>query len=90
MKKFNFKQTRLADPASQNGKNAPDKLDLAIQLDYLGYLSIDSKYLQASAIPWLIGQVKLLETDKRIKTCHIEVSVHKNSLCGYKPANIDR
>ena len=91
MKKFNFKHTRLVDLASQRRKptqqTTPDKLDLVIQLDYLGYLTIDNKYLQASTIPWLIGQVKLLETDKRIPACHIEISVYKNSLCGYKPTS---
>jgi len=93
MKKFNFKHTRLVDLASQhqtrNRQNATDKLDLVIQLDYLGYLTIESKYLQSSTIPWLIGQVKLLETDKRIPACHIEISVDKNSLCAFKPVRSD-
>ena len=49
-----------------------------------GYLTIESKYLQASLIPWLIAQVKLLEADKQIPSCFIEINVNQNQLIGIR------
>jgi hypothetical protein len=74
-------QQRLIDMA----KKDENKLDLCVDLDqYLGTLDIESKYLQLSTIQWLIGQVKLLETHRRIDRVVLEVNVTRNSLCVYK------
>lgn len=44
-----------------------------------GFLNIESRYIQVSIIPWLIAQVRMLEIDKRILTCYVEASIHKNA-----------
>lgn len=58
-----------------------------MELDYLGFIDVESKYLQVSTIQWLIAQVKLIETHKRIKSVILEVNVRKNSLSVCKKEN---
>lgn len=59
-------------------------LDLIVELDYLGQVDVESKYLQVSIIPWLIGQIKLVDQDKQIRSVCLEVNVKKNSFYVYK------
>lgn len=62
-------------------KKDDNKLDLCVDLDvYLGTLDVESKYLQVSTIQWLVAQVKLVETDNRVRDVVMEVNVRKNSL----------
>ena len=66
-----FNRLKLSDLAKQyqapNTSVKSDVLDLVLyDLDYLGNLDVESKYLQASTIPWLIAQVRLLELNKRV------------------------
>ena len=71
--------------ATSTSGTKTDKLDLVLyDLDYLGSLDIESKYLQSSTIPWLIAQVRLLELNKRVNSITLEVNVRKNSLIGFK------
>lgn len=72
-----FKLTDLA-------KEHDTKLDLVVEVDYLGHIDVESKYLQLSTIQWLIAQVKLIETHKRIGSCYMEINVRKNSLIVYR------
>ena len=59
-------------------------IDLVVDVDYLGSMDVESKYLQVAIIPWLIGQMKLIELDqKRIKTACLEIIVKKNSFSVY-------
>ena len=46
-------------------------------------MNIESKYLQASIIPWLIAQVNIF-SDKRIVGCCIEINIRKNCLSVYR------
>lgn len=64
-------------------------LDLTVEADYLGNIEIESKYLQTCVIPWLIAQVKLIESDKRIRPVYLEANVHKNTLSIYKTAKTE-
>ena len=73
---YNMKLSELARP-----------LNLFVEVDYLGYLDIESKYLQASTLQWLIAQVKLLEVDKRILNACMEVNVKTNTIYAYKLTN---
>ena len=80
-----FNKIKLTDLAKRQSSLKNDKLDLVLyDLDYLGNLEIESKYLQASTIPWLISQIKLLELNKRINSISIEINVNQNSLITYK------
>jgi hypothetical protein len=65
-------------------KSDNTKLDLVVQLDYLGFLEIESKYLQNATIQWLLAQIKLFEQNKRINSIFIEINVKKNLLIAYK------
>lgn len=64
------------------------KLDLCVDVQYLGCLDVESKYLHSSIIPWLIAQVKLIETDKRIQPALIDVNTRKNTLLVYKHSSM--
>ncbi len=70
---------KLSDLARQDDR----KLDLVVELDYFGNIDVESKYLQVSIIPWLIGQVKLIEVEKRIKSVTLELNVKKNTVYVY-------
>lgn len=61
--------------------NESRKLDLVVDCDYLGYLDVESKYLTHSIIKWLIAEIKLIENEKKLPGCYIEVNVSKNNLC---------
>ena len=69
--------------------NIDSKLDLVIQLDYLGFLEIESKYIQTHALPWLIAQVKLFEINKRIFNVYLEINVKSNTINCYRSINKD-
>lgn len=62
-------------------------LNLMIEMDYLGYLDIESKYLQTCTLQWLIAQVKLLELDKRVTNACMEINVKTNTIYAYKLTN---
>jgi hypothetical protein len=70
---------KLADLARQDDR----KLDLVVELDYFGNVDVESKYLQVSIIPWLIGQVKLIEVEKRVRSVCLELNVKKNTFYVY-------
>ena len=63
------------------------KIDLVVYLDYLGFINVESKYLQAATIPWLIAEIKLLEAEKKIETAYMEINVKKNSINLYRSSN---
>ena len=81
MCEVSYAQMRLSDLADMSDEN---KLDVATELDYLGSLSTESKYMQASTIPWLIAHVKLLETERRVRPAYMELNVRKNTLALYR------
>lgn len=70
--------------------NKENKLDLVIYLDYLGYIDVESKYLQAATIPWLIAEIKLIEISKKISPAYMEINVKKNSLNLYKAKSVEK
>jgi hypothetical protein len=72
-------RTKLSDLARQDDR----KLDLVVELDYFGNIDIESKYLQVSIIPWLIGQVKLIEVEKRVRVACLEINVKRNTFFVY-------
>lgn len=75
-------------------KNLPllkeNKVDLVIYLDYLGCIEVESKYLQSATIPWLIAEIKLLETSKKISPAYMEINVKKNSLNLFKARSAEQ
>jgi hypothetical protein len=80
-KNFDFSKLKLSNIAK---KFENKKLDLVVDLDYLGYINVESKYLQLATIPWLISEIKLLEIDKKVESVYLEINVKKNSLYVYK------
>jgi hypothetical protein len=70
--------------------NNESKLDLVIYLDYLGYIDVESKYLQAATIPWLIAEIKLLEFENKISPAYMEINVKKNTLNIFRVKNADQ
>ena len=68
------KQTRLSN------YDESKKLDLVVDCEYLGNLDVESKYLTTSVIKWLIAQVKLVDSNKKVSNCFLEINVNKNCL----------
>ncbi|CAF0988440.1 unnamed protein product [Brachionus calyciflorus] len=60
------------------------KVDLVVDCDYLGNFDIESKYLTTSIIKWLIAEIKLIDSGKKIPNCLLEVNITKNNLVMYK------
>ncbi len=81
-----FNKIKLSDLVhTSNNNNNHDKLDLVLyELEYLGNLEIESRYLQSCTIQWLIAQVRLLELNKRVNSVTLEINVKKNSLLVFK------
>jgi hypothetical protein len=77
-------QITVDDYDSQLSKaKTRSNIDLTIELDYMGCLEIESKYLQKSIIMWLIGQLKYYELNQHRQTIRCEISAENNLFCGY-------
>ena len=61
-----------------------NRCDLAVELDYLGCMTIESKYLQHSVIPWLTAQINLFPSNNRVLSSYVEINVKNNSLIAYR------
>ena len=73
-------ETQLED----NNTRRIDDLNLIYELDYLGHLEIESKYLQSSILPWLISTLRLIETDQHVDSIHFKINSKNNSLIACK------
>ncbi len=61
--------------------------DLTLELDYMGYLEVESKYLQKSIILWLVGQLRYYELNQHRPSIRCEISAENNLFCGYNSNN---
>ena len=66
-----------------------EDLNLIYELDYLGYIEIESKYLQSSIIPWLISTIKLIETNQHVDSIYFKINSKNNCLIACKPTSDD-
>jgi hypothetical protein len=70
-------------------ENNIDDLNFIYELDFLGFLEIESKYLQPSIISWLIATLKLVEIQQHIDSIYFKINSNKNLLIACKPSDDD-
>ena len=79
---------RRANSTKRLTKTIED-LNLIYELDYLGSIEIESKYLQSSIIPWLIPTIKLIETHQHVDSIYLKINSKNNCLIACKPPSND-
>lgn len=66
-----------------------NSINLVFELNYLGYLEIESKYLQRSIIPWLISELKLFELKQHINSIYCVLNANENLFYSLKPGIVN-
>jgi hypothetical protein len=79
------KKKRFVEETRKRSVKTIEDLNLIYELDYLGYIEIESKYLQSSIIPWLISTIKLIETNQHIDSIYFKINSKNNCLIACKP-----